>query len=275
MGFFTKLSNGWKLAIAGFGVIKKNKQLLLFPVISGAALIVTTGSFIIIFLAGLGWETGHVVERSTAGDYVLTFIFYLINYFIIIFFNMGLIHCARLYFAGEEVTLGKGIAFSMSRIKDILAWSVLAATVGLIFKLIEEYFGRVGQLISGLLGMVWSIATFFAVPVIAYEKVGPIEALKRSSQIMKEKWGESIGATFSFGIIRILGILLIAVPLFFLGSTLNLFVGIALGAIAAFLVFAVVSAAEMIFVSAVYQHMNNIPVTDFDVNTLDAVFISK
>ncbi|MEJ0102385.1 MAG: DUF6159 family protein [Bacteroidota bacterium] len=79
-------------------------------------------------------------------------------------------------------------------------------------------FRALGKIIVGIIGIVWSVATFFVVPVMAYEKLGPIDAFKRSSQLMKQKWGESLGATFSFGIIQILAIFLIAIPLFFIGS---------------------------------------------------------
>ena len=142
MSFTTRLSNGWKLAMAGFEVIKKNKKLLLLPLLSGFALIITTGSFLMILLAGFGWDTSEVIRKSSVTEYLLAFMFYLVNYFVIIFFNMALVHCARLHFTGEEVSLEKGLTFSMSKIGDIIAWSLFAATVGLIFKVIEQNLGR-------------------------------------------------------------------------------------------------------------------------------------
>ena len=65
----------------------------------------------------------------------------------------------------------------------------MAATVGLIFRLLEENLGKIGQIIAALAGVAWSITTFFVVPVLAYENLTPIAAFKRSAQIMKEKWG--------------------------------------------------------------------------------------
>jgi len=275
MGFFTRLSNGWKLSMSSFSVIKKNKQLLLFPVFSGAALLVLFASFLAILFAPNGWNFGETKDSADVVTYIGIFVFYLINYFIVIFFNMGLIHCARIYFEGGEPRVADGLKFSMSRIGDILAWSAMAATVGLLLRMLEENLGKVGQIISALLGVAWSITTFFVVPVLAYENLTPIAAYKRSVQMMREKWGESLGASFSFGIVQFLGILIVGIPLFFIGSLIGLIPAIVLAVIGVLTVIAVTSAAQTIFISAVYHHINDRQLEDFDNDTLDSVFVHK
>ena len=168
-------------------------------------MILILGSFVTALLASAGWDFEYIQEPGTAMSYVIMFLYYLVNYFIVVFFNTALVHCTRLYFKGEEVTIAKGLQFSMSRLGAIFSWAVFAATVGFILKIIQENVGSLGKIITGLLGIVWSIATFFVVPVLAYENVGPIGAFKRSTQLMKEKWGESLGATFSFALIHFIG----------------------------------------------------------------------
>src|SRR5207253_1944607 len=134
------------------------------------------------------------------------FLFYLVNYFVVVFFNMALIHCTKLYLQGEEVNITTGLKFSMSRIGVIFSWAMFAATVGTLLKVLQENSGWLGRLLAGALGMVWGITTFFVVPVIAYENLGPIKAFKRSAQIMKEKWGEGLASTFSLGLIQFVAI---------------------------------------------------------------------
>jgi len=141
----------------------------------------------------------------------------------------------------------------MSRIGVIFSWATLAATVGLILKVIQDNAGSIGKIITGIIGIVWSIAIFFVVPVIAYEKVGPFEAVKRSSQLMKQKWGESLAATFSFGLIQFIGILLAGLPLYFIGAIFDPIAGVALAVVGIFLVISIFSAAQTIFVAAVYH----------------------
>src|SRR5262249_28183517 len=129
--------------------------------------------------------------------------------------------------------------------------------------------------ITGILGIAWSIATFFVVPIIAYGNIGPFAAIKRSTQLMKEKWGESIGATFSFGFIRFIAMIVLAVPLFFIGSLINPIVGIALAVLAVFLVIAVMSAVETIFISAVYHNVTGDPVENYHLQQVESLFESK
>lgn len=275
MGFLDRLSNGWKLSMSSFAVIKKHKQLLIFPVLSGASLLLLFASYLAILLVPNDGNFSAVVEESDIVTYIGLFVFYLINYFIVVFFNMGLIHCARIYFQGGVPKVSDGLNFSLSRIGDILAWSAMAATVGLIFRLLEENLGKVGQIIAAFAGLAWSITTFFVVPVLAYENLTPIAAFKRSAQIMKEKWGESLGSSFSFGIVQFLGILIIGLPLFFLGSLIGLIPSIVLAAIGVLFVIAVTSAGQTIFISAVYHRINDNELEDFDDNLLDSAFIHK
>ncbi|MBL0279488.1 MAG: DUF6159 family protein [Chitinophagales bacterium] len=275
MGFLDRLSNGWKLSMSSFAVIKKHKQLLIFPVLSGASLLLLFASYLAILLLPNDGNFSAVIAERDIVTYIGLFVFYLINYFIVVFFNMGLIHCARIYFQGGVPKVSDGLNFSLSRVGDILAWSAMAATVGLIFRLLEENLGKIGQIIAAFAGVAWSITTFFVVPVLAYENLTPIAAFKRSAQIMKEKWGESLGSSFSFGIVQILGILLIGLPLFFLGSLIGLIPSIVLAGIGVLFVIAVTSAGQTIFISAVYHRINDNDVQDFDGDLLDSAFIHK
>jgi hypothetical protein len=256
MGFLDRLSNGWNIAMSSFKVLKEKKDLVLFPILSSFSILLIAGSFFTGFGFAIGWDMDKLGGYNSPLYYFLIFIFYVINYFVVVFFNMALIHCTRLYFRGEEVSVRDGLKFSMSRIGVIFSWALLAATVGLILKIIQDELGWLGKIITGLIGVVWSIAVFFAVPVIAYENVGPFQAVKRSSQLMKQKWGESLAATFSFGLVRFIGIVIVGLPLFFIGSIIHPVAGVALAVVGVFLVISIISAAEMVFVSAIYHNID-------------------
>jgi len=275
MSFFDRLSNGWTLAMNSFKVLKENKQLIIFPVLSGISLVLIMGSFVLVFLGVNGWSDENIEDPGTIGNYLYLFLFYLVNYFIVVFFNMGLIHCTRLYFRGEEVSINAGLRFSLSRIGTIFSWSVFAAIVGTILRIIQEESGIIGKIITGIIGIVWNIATFFVIPVIAYEDLGPIAAFKRSSQLMKQKWGESLGATFSFGLIQFLAMIVLIIPLFFIGNMIHPIGGIALAVMGVFIIATIFSAAQTIFVSAVYHNINDEPVKHFNQQMIDGLFQKK
>ena len=275
MGFFDRLANGWNIAMNSFKVLKENKQLVLFPILSGISILLILGSFVTVILAGVGWDVDQIKDPGGATSIISLFLYYLVNYFIVVFFNTALVHCSRLYFHGEEVTIKKGLQFAWSRVGAIFAWSMLAATVGTILQALEENFGWIGRIVIGLLGVAWSIATFFVVPVIAYENLGPIDAFKRSTSLMKQKWGESLGGNFSFGILQFVGIVVVGIVLYILGSMIHPVAGVLLAVMGALMVFAIISAAQTIFISAVYHNVTGDPVKHFNQNMIDNLFERK
>ena len=275
MNFFTRLSNGWNIALNSFSVLKENRQLILFPILSGLSMILIITTFVLALFASSGWEIEALRDRGTVVNYVILFLYYVVNYFIVVFFNTALIHCTHLYFQGEKPTIGQGLRFSLQRIGVIFSWAVFAATVGMILRLIQERLGSIGKIITGAIGIVWSIATFFVLPVIAYENLGPLAAFKRSAALMKEKWGESIGATFSFGIVQLLGVMLLAIPSLALGWLIHPLVGAALFILGFFAITVIMSAAKVIFVSAVYHQINGDPVKHFNQQLADNLFVEK
>ena len=279
MNLFDRLGRVWNLGIQSLEVIGEHPKLLLFPVLSGSAMVLILLSFFGTFL-GLTGADPAVMEAfgdklEQMGEFAtaaIVFVFYLITYFIVIFFNVALVHNARLIFAGEEPSIRAGLAFSSQRAASIFAWAALAATVGLILKAVEE---RLGSLVSGILGFAWSLATYFVVPTLAAEDVGPIEALRRSSRVIRERWGESIGAGFSLGLFTLAGIVLAFVVGGVAGTLVHPGLGIGLGILTYLLTIVVNGAARNIFLAAAYEHTNGNTPHQFDRDTLDGVFMQK
>ena len=275
MSLFTRFSVGWQIAQNSFKVLRANRQLIVFPILSDIAMILIMGSFLTVVLGFAGWDVDNIGKPNDVLSYLGLFAYYIVNYFVIVFFNMALVHCSSLYFKGEEVTVRKGIDFSMSRIGTIFAWAVLAGSIGAILKIIQENVGTLGKILTGLVGIVWGIATFFVIPIIAYENIGPVDALKRSTQLMKEKWGEGIGAGFSFGLIQLVCFIAIGVVAFLVGTFIHLFAGIALFVLGLLLMATVLSAARTIFVSAIYHDITGDPVEAYNQAFVDNLFVTK
>lgn len=276
MSFFSRLSNGWELAKCSFETINKNRTLLLFPVLSGISLVLV----LLTFFGGTFFLVGDEIEvlmnDEQYGNILglgLIFVYYLINFSVIVFFNAALIHCAIKALNGEEVSLGDGISFAFSRIDKILGWAVLSATVGTLLQMLQES-GKIGQIVASLIGIAWSIMTFFVVPVLVYENRGVFDSVRASIDMMKQKWGESLAANVSFGFFHFIGLIL-AVVLGFALSSIHIFLGIVVGASLALLISIVISAARTVFVAAVYNHVTGLPTGEFDGAALDSVFVQK
>ena len=267
----SRISNGWQLAKNALSVLGVNKQLLIFPVLSGLTILVVIASF----FAGINYSVGFGDFTSRTEIYSVVFLFYMVAYFIVVFFNMALIHCATLYFKGEDASVSQGLAFSWSRVGLIVAWAAFAATVGTTLKIIQDNLGTVGKIIAGLLGFVWSAATFFVVPVIAYEKTGPLQSIKRSTLLMKEKWGESVVANFSFGALALFAIILLGIVSIGISELINESLGIAIAVAGFGLIAIVVSAIKSIIIGAAYHNIDSDIDLHFNRQLLDGLFKEK
>lgn len=275
MSITDRISNGWNIALNSWKVLRENKQLIIFPVLSMISLTLIVGSFFIGILSFYDWDIHTIQRPGTVVQYLFIFAFYIINYFVVVFFNVALVHCVSMYFKGEKLTVKDGIQFSMSRIGAIFGWALFAGTVGALLKIIQENTGSIGKIITGIIGIVWGIATFFVVPIIAYENLGPVGAFKRSAEMMKNKWGERVGAGFSFGLIALVCFIAIAIASFVIGTLIHPLAGIAVGLVAVVTLLTIMSALRTIFVTAIYHNVNGDPVELYNQAFVDNLFISK
>ena len=256
---FERFATGWHLAKQSFQVLKLDKELLLFPILSsiGCVLVLITFVLPIAFTGAYEIPEEGVTQGQKILFGVLGFIYYFLTYFVIIFFNSALVGCAIIRLKGGDPTVRDGIGAAMARLPQIAGWALVSATVGMILKAIESRSERVGVIVANLIGMAWAITTFFVVPVLVVEKAGPIEAVKRSVSIMKQTWGEALSSNFGIGLITFLLCLLAIVPIAggaaLLGTSAVLGgVLIALGVIWILLVSLISSALGSILLAALY-----------------------
>ena len=199
---FQRSRRSWLLMREAWQVLRQDRGLVLFPILSGFFSLLALASFAVPFFLLMPWDqinhgrTGATAQSADAGfgpwSYLFLFLFYLVTYFIIVFFNSGLVACVRMRLAGEEPTVRDSLSFSMANVGRIFAWALLSATIGTVLKSVEERLGWLGRIIIRLIGVAWSLATAFVVPVLVYERVGPFEALKRSAAVFKRTWGEAV-----------------------------------------------------------------------------------
>lgn len=195
-----RIGNSWTLIKASAAVLRADKELIVFPLVSAIGVLVVTVSFAFpMLLAGL--FDSLVAGRSRVLGYVVGFAFYLVQYFVVIFANSALVGAAMIRLRGGDPTVGDGYRIAMKRIGSIFGYALISATVGMILRWISERGRTVGRLVSSIFGLAWNLATYLAVPVLVVEGVGPIEAIKQSANHLKKTWGEQIVGNFSIGLI--------------------------------------------------------------------------
>lgn len=257
---FERFSRSWGLVKASGAVLKANKRLMVFPVLSSICTLIVAASFLFpAYASGVFTHVDH--GHMTPGAAALLFVFYLVQYFIVIFFNSALVGAALIYLRGGSPTVSDGLGIAMSKLPSIFGYAVISATVGMVLRAIQERAGFVGRWIAGLLGVAWTLATFLVVPVLVNKDVGPFEAVKESAQLLKRTWGENlignVGIGLAFGLLTIL-VVLAGMALVFLAISTHSIGVIALTValcIAAVLMLAVIQGAlHGIYSAAVYRY---------------------
>ena len=115
--------------------------------------------------------------------------------FVTIFFNAAVIGTAMKRLKGEDATISDGLALARQHIGKIFVWALITATVGMILRTIQERSGIIGRILLGIVGIAWTVLTFFVVPVLLYEPVGVGESIKRSARSSVSAGASSSSAT--------------------------------------------------------------------------------
>jgi len=194
-----KLARSWELVKASWAVLQADKELLIFPIVSAVAVITVMATFAVpMFLAGM-FDRGFGMRGTIPfAGIVLGFCFYAVQYTIIFYCNSALVGAAMIRLKGGNPTIADGFRIANEHFTSILGYALLSATVGIVLRSLAQR-GIVGRLVASVLGLGWNIATFLAVPVLVIEGVGPVDAVKRSTQLLKKTWGEQIAGNLGIG----------------------------------------------------------------------------
>jgi len=301
-----KLNRSWRLFASSFQIIGRQPKLLLFPVVTFVCTVVIA----LFFIAPAALlPTGHALSQSehwiaaaqrlveldpadgttrhaslTGVGYAYVAVLYLTSMFCATFFNVAFYNEIIKALAGDEVSIRAGLRFACSRVRAILFWSLFAGVVGLIIKTLEERFGWVGRWVMRLVGMVWSVASVFVIPVIVREEnANPFTLLRTSAATLKKTWGESligyVGITVGSWIV-VLGsaIFLVGTGLLsvWLGHPWFIFVAACLWLVAMFVYGYLVGVASHIFRGALYVYASEgVVPAPFTAELMDAAWKVK
>ena len=267
IGFMDKFSRSWEITKLTFSIIKNDKTMLLFPLLSSIFSILFVLALIVpaIFLPFL--TTGAVNEITTLA---ILFVLYFGLAFLATFFNVCVVYYTKETFANKQVTFSNTLGFAFSNIGRIAAWALVSATVSVLIRILENAtrrMGGIGQIISRIAlagaAMGWAIATVFVIPSIVYDKKGPFAAIKQSVGVLRKTWGESliryVGLGMIQGLVTIIGgalLLFLAFMSFSISATLGIIM------IVLFILFLVVVSlvfqiANDIFNTALYEYAQN------------------
>ena len=225
---FDKFSRSWDMVKASAAVLRSDRELMLFPVLSGLATLLVLATFALptfaLRLFADGWNLGGAL---------VGFAFYFCTYSVMIFFNCALVGAAMIRLEGGDPTLSDGLAAARARLGAIFGYAAIAATVGVLLQALKGKDNNfIVRLVGSGLGMAWTLATFLVVPVLVSRDVGPVDALKQSVALLKRTWGENavgqVGIGAAFGLLSA-GAVLVSVLLVMLAAQASLALAVAVG----------------------------------------------
>ena len=257
-GFFGSISNTIDLMKSCIRVLKKDKELILFPIL--AAIFVILFVWIIFTFVGLDISALTAEDNQSEEMPVIPLLILLFGAnFIVVFFNSALVSAALDRLRGGNPNIRSGLSHATKHIHHIFIWSIIVTIMALIFAAIRASArnrGAVGQIMTSIFASLlqagWAMMTFFVVPIIVSENLSPFAAIKRSSGLFKQTWGNQVTANFGFGIFQILALLASAALGWFFGlMSANL--GMIVGVLCATTSISIIYTLEGIYKAALYE----------------------
>ena len=182
-----RIARSWRLTRAAWSVVRSDRSLLTLAAVAG---ITGAAGIAVIFAVGGSFGHGHFSEERMA---IVALIAAYPLMFVSVFFNTAIAAAAAAALDGRHLSLGEALAVPMRRIGVVAMWSLIAAVVGVVLEQLASRLPLGGSIAARLVGVAWSLASLFAIPIIALEDCSAPEALKRSAQLIKKRWGEGIG----------------------------------------------------------------------------------
>ncbi len=221
MGFFDTISRGFSLTVASIRIAMKEPWMFVLPVISGVllaallvALIFTT--LVTSTVAGLSGDSGGALFMAGV------FILYFMGYFLFYFSSAMVIFGAKERFDGRDPTIGKAFSASLGVVPKLALLAVIGGIIGLISSALSRRDSRgnpniIGQMLAAIIGVAWTVISYFSLPVILAENIGVTDSFKRSIALVQKSWGEGVTASISLSFLTLPGTALVFIGLLLFG----------------------------------------------------------
>ena len=258
--------SGGDLVKSAWSALRTDKELISLPLIGGLSALVAVAPILAIY--------AFIPSNARPAQVVVGVIALLVFSIISTFFAVALAAGAHDRMGGGTPTMRSAMAVAWTRRRGVVGWAILNVTVGLLLRLIQDRVRGIAGLVLRLLGdLAWTLASYFAIPIIAANDVGPIEALKLSANVFKQRWRKAVRVQFRLGlyvlavvVAAIVGVVIVAAAAQ-ASVVLAVLLGLVLGAavLTAMLVMSAVTAYARV---ALYRFAAGMPTPGFDLSLI-------
>jgi hypothetical protein len=188
-----RIRRSWRLTNLAWDLVRGNRTLLALALMGiGFA---TVAAALVFYLSGYAEHPEHGRGQLALVGLIALYPSTLVS----VFFNVALAKAAGEALEGRSITIKEALAAAARRFDQIALWSLISTVVGLLLEQIASRLPGGGRIATALVGAAWALATIFVVPILALEGTDAIPSIRRSSQLVRKRWGEGIAGTLTIG----------------------------------------------------------------------------
>lgn len=248
-----RVARSWRLTRTAWSLVRGDRAVLALA--ACATLCGIGGAVLFMWLSrsrSPGESVGGLLIWVAALGYPITFLS--------TFFNVAIAAAANAALEGQRLTFVQAIGCAGRRLDQVALWALVVSGIGLVVREVGSRLPGGGRLATGLLGAAWTLVSFLAIPVLAVEGCGGLRCIRRSSELLRRRWGETVGGNVAItawaGVIMLPAVFLLAAGFALVDhahrGTGVWFVVVGLGV--TFVISGASGAVRQVFAAAVYRY---------------------
>ena len=204
------------LSEKSWSLLREHRYFLWFPIIGFSIALIPLALFSLWAMSLLNADnTFAAIVVGAIGLVIVSFVFSLSGGAIVAAIDEEM--------AGRDASVGFGFRRAFAHAGALAVWALVQAVVSALLGLIRGNpstgSGEGRRMLAGVGAAAWSIVTLFVTPFIMLQDQGPIQAMKSSVLMVKEKWGLQVTGGVRIGV-RLFILIIPAIVLIFVGSLL-------------------------------------------------------
>lgn len=206
-----------------------DKEMFWVPAIALIAQFLIFGIALIAICIPAGvFEEGAENVSLSVSEYGTLFVLYVVSAFVLAFSQAVITHIVYTRIHNGDATLWEGIQVASTHVSALFVWACITSTVGILLRFIAERSQLLMKILVAVIGVMWSVLTYFVVPAIVIDKKSAISAISHSGGVFRRTWGETLITNISLGLVFMVFFVLTIITLigfiFFTGASIGIIV---------------------------------------------------
>jgi Family of unknown function (DUF6159) len=283
-----KAQRSWSTYKASLRIVRSDARLLVLPVVSMLSLIITTAVFLVgvwklhpfanfndssqqIFETQQTQQNGRLSFTFASG--ALAFFGLWVVTAIGMYFNAALIWAANERIEGRRASVGSALSSVWRFAGPLGLWALFSCTVSFAVRQATSRVGFLGRIVVSVVGVAWSLATFFVLPILILEGASVNDAFTKSKSLIRKTWGEQLIGGFAGSVVFM--------PAFFLLTVcsgglmfLNVWIGVVFLVVGMLALISVDQAVSVIYSLVLYRFtQTGMAPAGFDQSAIEGAFV--